>query len=84
MARTALLVVAVLAAALACTSPEATRQRGGGPGADPGNRRAVVQMHEGSRPYYDTPRLIGSYGGADLEPGRQAHRLSLRGSDARR
>jgi hypothetical protein len=83
VARLILLVVAALTA-IACTSPEATRQRGGGPGADVGNRGPVVQLHEGSRPYYDTPRLIGSYGGADLEPGRQAHRLSLDGSDTRR
>jgi hypothetical protein len=43
-----------------CTSPEVKRTRGGGPGADVGNRGAVVQMHEGSQPYYETPRLIDS------------------------
>jgi hypothetical protein len=53
------MVLLVLAAAAACTSPEATRMRGGGPGADPGNRTAVVEMHEGSKPYHDTPRLVG-------------------------
>jgi len=31
------------------------RTRGGGPGADIGNRDAVVQLHEGSRPFYGTP-----------------------------
>jgi hypothetical protein len=41
-----------------CTSPEATRTRGGGPGADVGNRPARVLMHEGSRPYWDTPELV--------------------------
>lgn len=41
--------------ALACTSPEAARVRGGGPGADPGNRDAVVEMHGGSQPYFGTP-----------------------------
>ncbi len=39
----------------ACASPEATRERGGGPGADPGNRDAIVEIHEGSEPYHDTP-----------------------------
>ena len=34
-----------------CASPETTRTRGGGPGADVGNRAKVVQMHEGSRPF---------------------------------
>jgi hypothetical protein len=38
----------------ACASPEAARSRGGGPGADIGNRRAVVEMHAGAKPYHDT------------------------------
>ena len=42
----------------ACASPEATRTRGGGPGADVGNRTKFVDMHEGSRPFYRTPDLI--------------------------
>lgn len=41
----------------ACSSPEATRTLGGGPGPGAGNRAHVVRMHEGSRPYHDTPRL---------------------------
>jgi hypothetical protein len=41
-----------------CTSPEATRIRGGGPGADVGNRGIVLDMHEGSRPFWKTPDLI--------------------------
>lgn len=48
----------VLGAALvlaACGSPEADRVRGGGPGADPGNRDAVVEMHRGAEMYADTP-----------------------------
>lgn len=54
----ALLVVLALGG-LAC-SPEATRARGGGPGADPGNHpvNGAVQMHGGQRPgqmYYQTP-----------------------------
>jgi hypothetical protein len=42
----------------ACGSPEAARTQGGGPGGDTGNRPAIVRMHEGSRPYHDTPRLV--------------------------
>ncbi len=42
----------------ACNSPEATRTQGGGPGGDTGNRPEIVRMHEGSRPYNDTPRLL--------------------------
>lgn len=38
-----------------CVSPEAVRRRGGGPGADPGNHSAVVEMHAGSKMYYRTP-----------------------------
>ncbi len=41
----------------ACTSPEARRTRGGGPGADSGNRDAVVKLHENTQPYYQTPCL---------------------------
>ena len=49
---------ACLAAAMilaACTPPEAARTRGGGPGADTGNRDAVVEMHGGSNMYWKTP-----------------------------
>jgi hypothetical protein len=42
----------------ACASPEASRTRGGGPGADVGNRTRIVEMHEGSKPFEKTPRLI--------------------------
>ena len=44
-----------VATAACATSPEAARARGGGPGADPGNHGAVVQMHAGNKPYYKTP-----------------------------
>ena len=39
----------------ACTSPEASRTRGGGAGGDVGNRDAVVEIHDGAQPYYHTP-----------------------------
>lgn len=61
-----------------CQSPEARRQLGGGPGSDVGNRSSVVAMHEGSRPYYQTPGRIGPFGGADLDPARQADHLGQR------
>lgn len=54
------LILAALIVLAACTSPESTRSRAGGPGADLGNRGATVRMHEGSRPYYDTPRIIAA------------------------
>ncbi|MEX2283249.1 MAG: hypothetical protein WEE89_12265 [Gemmatimonadota bacterium] len=52
MRRCWLLALVVLAA---CSSPEARRQRGGGPGADAGNRDRVIELHEGAQPYHDTP-----------------------------
>lgn len=75
MRRLALLAF-VSAAAAGCESPEAVRQRGGGQGADPGNRPAEVMMHEGSRQYWQTPVLIDSEG-PPLAPSEQARRLSL-------
>lgn len=45
----------LLLAAAACASPESRRARGGGPGADPGNRGATVVFHDGATPYYQTP-----------------------------
>ena len=70
------LLIAVTALA-ACDSPEATRTRGGGPGADVGNHDKIVEMHEGSRPFWDTPRIIESKH-APIEAARQAHELSRR------
>lgn len=52
------LLLGFLAAGLgACSSPEATRTRGGSPGADVRNVGSVVQMHGDSRPFYGTPYL---------------------------
>jgi hypothetical protein len=44
---------------LAACGPEATRTRGGGPGADPGNRvlGPSVEIHGQSNPAYQTPRF---------------------------
>lgn len=49
------LLIGCVAAAAACTSPEAVRERGGGAGADPGNRDVIVEIHQGAEPYHDTP-----------------------------
>lgn len=70
-----LLLAAIALALAACTSPEATRARGGGAGADKGNRGDVVLMHEGARPYAGTPRLIPSEP-PPLAGARQADALS--------
>ena len=54
MRRRALAIALLLATAAGCASPEATRMRAGGDGADVGNR-GEVQLHAGSDPYYRTP-----------------------------
>jgi hypothetical protein len=57
--RGSLFLLLIASAALAaCTSPESTRSRGGGPGADVGNRKEIVSVHEGARPFENTPKLI--------------------------
>jgi hypothetical protein len=68
------LLIAVTALA-ACVSPEAMRTRGGGPGADVGNRGKVVEMHEGSQPFWKTPQIITAKH-PPLESARQADELS--------
>jgi hypothetical protein len=70
----AILVIASLCA-IGCTSPESVRSRGGGAGADIGNRREFVFMHEGSRPFINTPRLVPTQP-PPLDPASQADRLS--------
>jgi hypothetical protein len=45
----------VAVSAFACTSPESTRTRGGGAGADVGNHPGgPVQIHAGASMYYRT------------------------------
>jgi hypothetical protein len=70
-----LLFVAALFCLAACASPEATRTRGGGPGADPGNRGKIVRMHEGADPFQNTPKIISTKH-PPLEPASQADKLS--------
>jgi hypothetical protein len=52
------LTVAIVLVVSACDSPEADRARGGARGADVNNRSGVVEIHAGSRMYYDTPCLM--------------------------
>lgn len=44
----------------ACTSPEAGRSRGGGPGADVRNWSRPVEMHAGAEIYHETPCVTES------------------------
>lgn len=53
--RTLAAALALVGFLAACDSPEAQRTRGGGPGADPGNHGAVVQLHAGAKMYHKTP-----------------------------
>ncbi|HET7393565.1 MAG TPA: hypothetical protein VFK25_07215 [Candidatus Binatia bacterium] len=71
------LLTIITAVVAGCTSPEATRSRGGGPGADLGNRGSIVRMHEGSLPYEDTPKIIDAEH-PPLEPARQASEFNRR------
>jgi hypothetical protein len=62
---------------VACTSPETSRTRGGGPGADIGNRTEVVRMHEGADPFDKTPQIITTKH-PPLATARHADQLSRR------
>ena len=61
-----------------CVSPEARRTRGDGPGADVGNRRSVVELHEGSDPFWKVPDRIPGEQHPPLASARQAQQLSRR------
>ena len=68
-------VLLAVAGVAACTSPEATRVRGGGPGADAGNRRTLTETQGRARIYYGTPcRLPTSCAGAMASAVPQARR----------
>jgi hypothetical protein len=61
-------------AAVGCVSPESTRTPGGH-GADVGNRPQIVEMHNGSEPFWKTPERITVHH-APLASARQAEQLS--------
>jgi len=48
-------LASLLIGLVGCASPEASRVRGGGPGADPGNHDLVTELHAGAKMYYRTP-----------------------------
>jgi hypothetical protein len=77
MKRAYLALVIACACVGGCASPEVTRTRGGGRGADVGNRGQAVEMHEGSRPFWKTPDRI-AVEHPSLAPARQADGLSRR------
>jgi len=72
--RPRVIYLVVLSALAACASPETGRPRGSS-GADVGNRTNVVRMHEGSDPFFKTPKLIASQS-SPLASAHQADRLS--------
>jgi hypothetical protein len=74
---TPIVLVTLLVYFAACASPEMTRTRGGGPGADPGNRGKIVRLHEGAKPFENTPKLIPTKH-PSLDPANQAEQLSRR------
>jgi hypothetical protein len=55
--RVAITLLVLAAACAACSSPEASRTRGAGHGADVGNRGSVVVIHDGANPYWHTPQV---------------------------
>jgi len=70
-----IIFLAVLFVLAACSSPETTRSRGSGPGADLGNRGKVVRIHEGADPFNKTPQIIKSKH-PPLDGARQADQLT--------
>ena len=74
--RAILVAVVFMVFFIACNSPETSRSRGIGAGADVGNRKgAAVRMHEGSDPFAKTPKIIRAQS-PSLAGARQAERLS--------
>ena len=57
-----------------CASPEATRKRGD-PGADVSNRGKITRLHEGAKPFEQTPKLIPA-NHPPLDGATQADQLS--------
>lgn len=67
-------VLIILFFAAGCASPEATRRRGG-QGADVGNRGKIARLHEGAKPFEQTPTLIPTKH-PPLDGASQAEQLS--------
>jgi hypothetical protein len=77
MKLTLTILLIAFAALSACASPEATRTRGSGPGGDVGNRTKILEMHDGSLPYWHTPQII-AFKHAPIAAADQAYQLSRR------
>jgi predicted small secreted protein len=75
MWRKLILLLITSAVLAACDSPETMRRRGGGAGADVGNRDKLVEMHEGAQPFWKTPKIIPAKH-PPLEPASQADERS--------
>jgi hypothetical protein len=59
MRRLGLLALSFAGLLAGCDSPEASRSRGGGAGADVGNR-GPIELHGGSQVYYGTPVVVSA------------------------
>jgi hypothetical protein len=70
-------LIALLLYITGCASPEMTRTRAGGPGADPGNRGKITRIHEGAKPFENTPKIIPTKH-PSLDSANQADQLSRR------
>ena len=70
-------LIALVLSVAGCVSPETTRTRGGGPGADIGNRGKIMRIHEGARPFENTPKIIPTKH-PSLDSANQADQLSRR------
>ena len=77
MSLATIVLLTLLVYLTACASPEMARTRGGGPGADPGNRGKIVRLHEGAKPFEKTPKIIPTKH-PPLDPASQADQLSRR------
>jgi hypothetical protein len=52
-----LVILFALGALVAACSPEATRTRNGGPGADVGNRHGATELRGSIDPFHGVPRV---------------------------
>jgi hypothetical protein len=66
-----LALVAAVGLAAACSSPEAGRTRGGGPGADPGNHGSPVEIHGPKNMFHETPQKIEVAHGEGKDVGKR-------------
>ena len=74
MKMAAIPILVIMFFAASCASPEAARKRGG-QGADVGNRGKIARLHEGAKPFEQTPKLIPA-NHPPLEGANQADQLS--------